>query len=786
MRVALLCDIDQAIYHVGDEAIFASSAAQLQARGVDVVPISRRQKYGPGGQAPDEAIRALEFPWPPQDRQRYLAEIRAVIAGDRDALPVDDKVFEIIEELHGVDALVIGGGGALNSRLGWLLYERLATALIVSEQGKPVILSGQSIGPDLSVSDREVLGELLDQCALVGMRDADSYRVAKQLRPDHSAIFQTIDDAVLLDADWSAPKANRIGVTLAADPAPFPADDYLRVMAMVIDGLAGRTDAEIELIPHMADPDGGGVDEQLHQSIAQRLQRPVASHPIERCRPSAQRLAECRWVVTTRFHPVVFGLLSGASVLPIGLGRYGLSRMDGALRNWGWGSGVVPFGALWDPQTGEATSVLPFVLDELLASEDTERQRLELERPGRLAAAAHWWDRVAAVLEQNASVPEAADQPATSPRFSAELQDMLAAFGLTVPRRAQPATAIVMRTCDRAAILDRAVQDVLAQTSSDWQLVVVNDAGPREPAAEVLARYAHDLEGRLTLIHNPVSHGMEAASNLGIESSVSEFVVIHDDDDCWQPCFLQQAEAWLRTHPDEQVVTVHTDIVHESLVGADYVEYRRFPYWADLRGARLIDFMKVNRMVPISVFYRRALHQAIGMYDEQLPVLGDYEFYLRLLQVCKVGYIDRPLADWRQRPDAAGVSGNSMFTQSDAHRDYDLALREKYFREWTNRNGIGLPMFIAKTVEREASDLQSKIAELGAAVLDEDARLGQVDARLGDLDAKLDQVLARLDQIQHQLEETDHAVRTAGGFAYAKRKVVAVRDALENAVHRQK
>ena len=294
MRIALLCDIDHVIYHVGDEAIFASSAAQLRARGIDVLPVSRGQKYGPGGQAPDESIRALEFPWLPADRQRYLAEIRAVVAGDRQALSPDDKVFEIIEQLRGVDALVIGGGGALNSRFGWLLYERLATALIVAEQGKPVILSGQSIGPDLSVSDREVLGELLDLCALVGVRDADSYRVAIQLRPDHPAIFQTIDDAVLLDVDWQAPKANRIGVTLAADPWPFPQDDYLSVMATVIDGLADRTGAEIEFIPHMADPDDGGADEAAppaHRRAASATRRFSAGSSSAGRRPNGSRNA---------------------------------------------------------------------------------------------------------------------------------------------------------------------------------------------------------------------------------------------------------------------------------------------------------------------------------------------------------------------------------------------------------------------------------------------------------------------------------------------------------------
>ncbi len=779
MRVALLCDIDQAVYHVGDEAIFASSAAQLRERGIDVLPVSRGQKFVPGGHTPDESIRALEFPWLPADRQRYLAEIRAVVSGDRDALSPDDKVFEIIEQLRDADALVIGGGGALNSRFGWLLYERLAMALIVASQGKPVILSGQSIGPDLSTSDREVLGELLDLCSLVGVRDADSYRGARALRPDHPAIFQTIDDAVLLDVDWSVPKANRIGVTVAADPWPFERDDYLRVLSAVIDGLADRTGAEIEFIPHMADPDDGGADEELHQAIIERLTHPATWRRVELCRPSAQRLAECEWVITTRFHPVVFGLLAGASVLPIGLNRYGLSRIDGALRNWGFGDAAVPFAALWDPQTGGTSEVLPVLLDELVANAEAERAQLGAVRADRASASAQWWDRMAGTLEQRTDLPGVGRPVTTSARFSAALSAQLAGFGLTVPERAEPATAIVMRTHDRAAMLDRAVQDVLAQTSSDWQLVVVNDAGPREPVDQVLARYAHDLEGRLSVIHNPVSHGMEAASNLGIANSSSEFLVIHDDDDCWQPCFLQQTRAHLQAHPQEQAVTVYTDIVYEELVGADYVEYHRFPYWAELRGARLFDFMKINRMVPISVCYRRSLHEAIGYYDESLPVLGDYEFYLRMLQECRAGYVDRPLADWRQRPASSGVSGNSMFTQSDAHRDYDAALRDNYLREWTSENGIGLPMFIATTVGQEAAELSSELKARAAQLTTRfDHADIALDERLAEVNTKFDLVLERLEQLQQQLEEIDHGVRNGGGFNYAKRKVAAARDAL--------
>lgn len=183
MRVALLCEVDQAVYHVGDEAIGIASAAQLRQRGHEVVMISRQEKYGPGGQPHAESIPALTFPWPLDERDRYLAEIRKVLSGNHVALPAKDKLFKIMNQLRGVDALVIGGGGSLNSNFGWLVYERLATALVASFLDIPVVLSGQSLGPFLLLSDRAALKELLELCQLVGVRDADSYRLATQLCP---------------------------------------------------------------------------------------------------------------------------------------------------------------------------------------------------------------------------------------------------------------------------------------------------------------------------------------------------------------------------------------------------------------------------------------------------------------------------------------------------------------------------------------------------------------------------------------------------------------------------
>ena len=723
MKVALLCDVDQTVYHVGDEAIATMSTRRLRARGHEVVRLSRHEKYGPGGSAPQESIPALVFPWPLEDRGRYLGEIRRVLAGEHGALPPEDKLFGIIEHLRGVDALVIGGGGSLNSRYGWLLDERLATALIARTLGKPVVLTGQSLGPELSPADRESARELLELCTLVGLRDVHSIRIARDLCPDHPALVQTLDDAVGLglpaQGEDHEVDPGLLSVTLGGDGDPLPREDYIALACAVIEELVQRTGARVELVPHMADPDHGGGDLALHHEVAAQLSIPATVLPIELDTDAAAHTTRAGWVFSTRFHPVVFGTAAGSSVLALPLNRYGHTRMDGAMRNAGLAGAAVPAAALWDPVSAGPSSLVAPLVEALIARREEEHAHLASARPRLLGAAEAWWDRVSAALEQGTADTtgpiDAADPVGAGlepiMRWKEALRERLAPWTRAVGVRAEPSAAVIMRTRDRPVMLDRAVQDLLGQTRQDWELVIVDDAGDGPAVDAVVARHSSEADARIRVIHREISTGMEAASNHGLRESTAPTVSIHDDDDTWHPTFLQQTLAHLEAHPQQDAVVVRTWVIHERETPTGFVDEEAFPFWGELEGVRLIDYIAVNRNVPISMLHRRSVHETVGLYDESMPVVGDYAFHLQLLSRTEVGFLDRPLAQWRQRPSAVGADSNSMFALSGGHRHHDAELRERYFRQWVQDNGLGLPLFLSKDTEAHVSRSEERLLE---------------------------------------------------------------------------
>lgn len=83
---------------------------------------------------------------------------------------------------------------------------------------------------------------------------------------------------------------------------------------------------------------------------------------------------------------------------------------------------------------------------------------------------------------------------------------------------------IVMRTKDRPVFLARALDDVLAQTFTDWRLTIVNDGGDPELVDEAVG-HRSELTDRTEVIHLPESLGRGGAIDRGVGACTSELIV---------------------------------------------------------------------------------------------------------------------------------------------------------------------------------------------------------------------------------------------------------------------
>ncbi len=273
----------------------------------------------------------------------------------------------------------------------------------------------------------------------------------------------------------------------------------------------------------------------------------------------------------------------------------------------------------------------------------------------------------------------------------------------TVLSKNNPSVLVVTRTRSRPQLLMRAVDSVCAQTSRDFTWVIVNDGGETEPVEK--AATAARLKGvDPVVVHIPVSRGMEAASNAGVRVAASQFVAIHDDDDSWAPEFLERTTAFLAVQPGYAAVTTHCVRIEERIEGGTIREVRRSPHKPVLTCVHLADMLQRNLFPPISLLYRREVFEAVGGYDESMPVLGDWDFNIKVLVKDDIGVLPEVLANYHVRIGQAPSSAdrNSITPGATKQQIAEAAYRNRMLRRdiAEGRAGIGLLLALSRPQNR--------------------------------------------------------------------------------------
>lgn len=175
--------------------------------------------------------------------------------------------------------------------------------------------------------------------------------------------------------------------------------------------------------------------------------------------------------------------------------------------------------------------------------------------------------------------------------------------------------SVVMACHNAKSYLEAAVRSVLAQSYTNIELVVVDDAST-DGTFELAATFLRDA--RFKLIRCPVNGGVSAARNRGIHAATGAFVAFIDADDMWEPSKLAAQMT---------VMATGADITWTSSTIIDDAGIERSRERSSL-GFNRRDLLKDCFFRTSSVLLRRRPNIR---FDETLRVAEDYELWIRLL-----------------------------------------------------------------------------------------------------------------------------------------------------------
>jgi polysaccharide pyruvyl transferase WcaK-like protein len=148
------------------------------------------------------------------------------------------------------------------------VLERAVLAHAARRQSLPVIVLGQTIGPDLSPPQRELVSQLLLGADWVGVRDAPSYALALELGVAIERLSYQLDDAIHLpperpDGAWAedfAHDAAKPWIAVTIHPVEDPDRDghLVKALAAELQKIGRATQARLVFVPHAGRPKEGG------------------------------------------------------------------------------------------------------------------------------------------------------------------------------------------------------------------------------------------------------------------------------------------------------------------------------------------------------------------------------------------------------------------------------------------------------------------------------------------------------------------------------------------------
>jgi teichuronic acid biosynthesis glycosyltransferase TuaG len=221
--------------------------------------------------------------------------------------------------------------------------------------------------------------------------------------------------------------------------------------------------------------------------------------------------------------------------------------------------------------------------------------------------------------------------------------------------------SVIMPAYNAEKHIATSIDSVLAQTYTDWELIIVDD-GSTDNTSAIVKEYVNTDE-RIKYIYQ--NNGKQAkARNKAIKNAKGDILAFLDSDDLWLPEKLEEAISILESTEFNMVCTdawvVYGEIVYDKTIRMNIEE-------RDYEGIDAFHYFLIsNRVCTSTVVLQRSVLDEIGGFDENqlITPAEDYDLWLRILYAgYKIRSVSSPLSIYRMH-EASSTTNDHAATIS--------------------------------------------------------------------------------------------------------------------------
>ena len=219
--------------------------------------------------------------------------------------------------------------------------------------------------------------------------------------------------------------------------------------------------------------------------------------------------------------------------------------------------------------------------------------------------------------------------------------------------------SVIIPLFNKAPYVAKAIQSVLAQTFTDYELIVMDDGSQDESFS--IALKAIEGHGHCH-IYRQKNAGVSMARNNGVALSQGEYLCFLDADDWWDPIFLEKMSKLIDEFPEAGVYGANYTIVNETKhktrvakIGVEEGFEKGYINYCKAYASTM--YMPLTS---ISVSISRRVFEEMGGFPKGIKLGEDFLLWIRIALKYKVAFLNKSLAYYNQDVDVANRGTNHL------------------------------------------------------------------------------------------------------------------------------
>lgn len=215
-------------------------------------------------------------------------------------------------------------------------------------------------------------------------------------------------------------------------------------------------------------------------------------------------------------------------------------------------------------------------------------------------------------------------------------------------RQGMPAVTVIINICNGADTLAEAIDSVLAQTFTDWELLVYDDRST-DNSPEIVARY---VDGRIRYVCSESQVPLGQARQRAIDRATGDWIAFLDQDDVWLPHKLERQLTVAREHPHSGLIYGRTVRFYADGRQRDYDQAHEY---SGLPEGNIFRDLFVKSCFPAmsSAMFRRSALAAVGPIPDNITIIPDYYLYTAVTRRFPAAAVQEVVCRYRMHPRSA-------------------------------------------------------------------------------------------------------------------------------------